>query len=83
MLELIWLLPTFPLLGFLALVLTGGTLPKQIAGPIGAGSIGLSFAVAALAAALRLDLTAVSSESRWGYLRQTAHTAHALPPCLP
>ena len=32
MLELIWLLPTFPLLGFLTLVLTGGTLPKQIAG---------------------------------------------------
>ena len=50
MLELIWLLPTFPLLGFLALVLTGGRLPKQIAGPIGAGSIGLSFAVAALVA---------------------------------
>lgn len=50
MLELIWLLPTFPLLGFLALVLTSGTLPKQIAGPIGAGSIGLSFAVAALIA---------------------------------
>ena len=42
MLELIWLLPTFPLLGFLALVLTGGRLPMQIAGPIGAGSIGLS-----------------------------------------
>ncbi len=50
MLELIWLLPTFPLLGFLALVLTGGRLSKQIAGPIGAGSIGLSFAVAALVA---------------------------------
>ena len=50
MLELIWLLPTFPLLGFLALVLTGGQLPKQIAGPIGSGSIGLSFAVAALVA---------------------------------
>ena len=50
MLELIWLLPTFPLLGFLALVLTGGRLPMQIAGPIGAGSIGLSFAVAALVA---------------------------------
>ena len=50
MLELIWLLPTFPLLGFLALVLTGGRLPKHIAGPIGAGSIGLAFAAAALVA---------------------------------
>tara|TARA_B100001057_G_scaffold150508_1_gene150422 strand:- start:2728 stop:4581 length:1854 start_codon:yes stop_codon:yes gene_type:complete len=50
MLELIWLLPTFPLAGFLSLVLTGGKLPKKIAGPIGAGSIGLSFAVASLVA---------------------------------
>ena len=50
MLDLIWLLPTFPLLGFLSLILTGGRLPKQFAGPIGAGSIGLSFAVAALVA---------------------------------
>ncbi|MDP6414590.1 MAG: NADH-quinone oxidoreductase subunit L [Gammaproteobacteria bacterium] len=50
MLDLIWLLPTFPILGFLSLVLTAGTLPKRIAAIIGAGSVGLSFAVAAIIA---------------------------------
>ena len=48
--DLIWLLPTFPLLGFLSLVLTSGNLPKKIVGAIGAGSIGLSFLTAALIA---------------------------------
>ncbi|MDE0733197.1 MAG: NADH-quinone oxidoreductase subunit L [Gammaproteobacteria bacterium] len=51
MLDLIWLLPTFPLLGFLSLVLTGGSLPKKIVAVIGVGSIGLSFLVAAIIAA--------------------------------
>ena len=50
MLDLIWLLPTFPLLGFLILALTEGKLPKPAAAWVGAGSVGLSFAVAALAA---------------------------------
>ncbi len=50
MLDLIWLLPTLPLLGFLLLVLTEGRLGKRVAGSIGAGSVGLSFAVALLAA---------------------------------
>ncbi|HJN96378.1 MAG: NADH-quinone oxidoreductase subunit L [Gammaproteobacteria bacterium] len=50
MLDLIWLLPTFSLLGFLSLVLTAGTLPKRIAAIIGAGSVGLSFAVAVIIA---------------------------------
>ena len=44
--ELIWLLPTFPLLGFLVLVLTTGNLPKRIVALIGAGSVGLSFVTA-------------------------------------
>ena len=50
MLDLIWLLPTFPLLGFLILALSEGRLAKHIAGWVGAGSVGLSFAVAALVA---------------------------------
>ncbi len=50
MLDLIWLLPTFPLLGFLILALSEGRLNKNIAGWVGAGSVGLSFVVAALAA---------------------------------
>jgi NADH-quinone oxidoreductase subunit L len=48
--DLIWLLPTFPLLGFLSLVLTSGNLPKKVVGAIGAGSIGLSFLAAAMIA---------------------------------
>jgi NADH-quinone oxidoreductase subunit L len=48
--DLIWLLPTFPLLGFLSLVLTSGNLPKKAVAAIGAGSIGLSFITAALIA---------------------------------
>ncbi len=51
MLDLIWLLPTFPALGFLALVLTGGRLGKPLVALIGAGSVGLSFLVAAMIAA--------------------------------
>jgi len=50
MLDLIWLLPSFPALGFLSLVLTSGNLPKKAVAVIGAGSIGLSFLVAALCA---------------------------------
>ena len=50
MLDLIWLLPTLPILGFLSLVLTAGKLPKKVAALIGAGSIGLSFLVATLIA---------------------------------
>ena len=50
MLELIWLLPTFPLLGFLSLVLSGGNMPRLPAAIIGAGSVGLSFLFAALIA---------------------------------
>ena len=48
--DLIWLLPTFPLLGFLSLVLTSGNLPKKVVGAIGAGSIGLSFLTGAMIA---------------------------------
>lgn len=48
--ELIWLLPTLPLLGFLSLALTGGSLPKRAVAAIGAGSIGVAFIVAALIA---------------------------------
>ena len=44
--DLIWLLPTFPLLGFLMLVLTSGNLSRQIVAFIGAGSVGLSFIAA-------------------------------------
>lgn len=50
MLEQIWLLPTFPLLGFLSLVLTSGRLSTRTVAIIGAGSIGLSFLTASVIA---------------------------------
>lgn len=53
--DFIWLLPTFPLLGFLILVLTAGNLPKRAVATIGAGSIGVSFLVAAIIALQFID----------------------------
>ncbi len=50
MLDLIWLLPILPLAGFLILVLSFGRLPRRLVALIGAGSVGLSFSVAALIA---------------------------------
>jgi NADH-quinone oxidoreductase subunit L len=49
MLELLWLVPTIPLIGSLILILTQGKLPEVPAGIVGAGSIGLAFVVALLA----------------------------------
>ncbi len=47
MLDLLWLIPTFPFLGFVILTLTQGNLEsKKIVAAVGAGSIGLSFALA-------------------------------------
>ncbi|MEX0619923.1 MAG: NADH-quinone oxidoreductase subunit L [Pseudohongiellaceae bacterium] len=47
MLDLVGLLPLFPLLGFLILVLSFGRLPKLAVAIVGAGSVGLSFLLAA------------------------------------
>lgn len=49
MLDLLWLVPVIPFIGFLILTLTFGKLPQMAAGIIGAGSIGLSFVFAFLA----------------------------------
>lgn len=48
MFESLGWLPTFPLLGFLTLFLSGGGLPKKLVAVIGAGSIGLAFCAAVL-----------------------------------
>lgn len=52
MLNFLWLVPTFPLLGFLILVLTSGQLPNKIVQIIGVGSVFLS---ALLSAAIGLE----------------------------
>ena len=48
MLDLLWLVPTIPLIGSLILIFSQGKLPEVPAGIVGAGSIGLAFVVAAL-----------------------------------
>ena len=40
--DALWLIPTFPLLGFLVLFLSQGKLPKIVVALVGAGSIGLA-----------------------------------------
>jgi NADH-quinone oxidoreductase subunit L len=47
MLELLWTMPALPLAGFLILALAGSRLSRRAIAGIGAGSIGLSAAVAA------------------------------------
>ncbi len=46
MLDLLWLVPALPLLGFFALFVTEGRLPDRIVAVIGAGSVGLAALVA-------------------------------------
>ena len=48
MLDLLWLVPALPLLGFLALAVAGGWFSRRTIALIGVGSVGLSLAVAGL-----------------------------------
>ncbi|MBU2722089.1 proton-conducting transporter membrane subunit [Acidithiobacillus ferridurans] len=45
MLDLLWLVPTFPLLGFLILFVTAGALSRRAIAIVGVGSVGLSMLV--------------------------------------
>jgi len=56
MLDILWLVPVIPFIGFLILTLTFGKLPQRLAGIVGAGSIGLSFLVALLAVQVSFPL---------------------------
>ena len=69
MLELFWLVPVIPFIGFLILTLTFGKLPQLFAGIIGAGSIGLSFLFALLAGTsfLAADISAYS-QTLWTWM---------------
>ena len=48
--QLLWLIPLAPLLGFLVLFVTGGRLPKAAVALIGAGSLGISALITAIVA---------------------------------
>jgi NADH-quinone oxidoreductase subunit L len=45
MMDYVWLIPLFPLIGFLINGLVGKSLPKSVVGTIGATAVGLSFMV--------------------------------------
>ncbi len=45
MMDYVWLIPLFPLIGFLINGLVGKSLPKGVVGTIGAAAVGLSFLV--------------------------------------
>jgi NADH-quinone oxidoreductase subunit L len=45
MIEYVWLIPLFPLVGFLINGLNGHRMPKNLVGTIGAAMVGLSFAL--------------------------------------
>ena len=42
MMDYVWLIPLFPLIGFLINGLVGKSLPKSVVGTIGAAAVGLS-----------------------------------------
>jgi NADH-quinone oxidoreductase subunit L len=45
MMDYVWLIPLFPLIGFLINGLVGKSLPKSVVGAIGSAAVGLSFLV--------------------------------------
>ena len=45
MIEYVWLIPVFPLIGFMINGLMGERLPKNLVGTIGSAMVGLSFAL--------------------------------------
>ena len=53
--DILWLVPVWPLLGFSLLVVTEGRLPRLPVALIGAGSVGLSAVTAALVASAFID----------------------------
>ena len=69
MLDLLWLVPVIPFIGFLILTLTFGKLPQLAAGIVGAGSIGLSFVFAFLAGSSFLGAEITSySQTLWTWM---------------
>ncbi|MDF0667199.1 MAG: NADH-quinone oxidoreductase subunit L [Nitrospira sp.] len=63
MLDLLWLVPTLPLLGFLALTVAGGWFSRKTIALIGVGSVGLSFAVAGFVGSAFIGLSGTPGRS--------------------
>ncbi|MCH2354505.1 MAG: NADH-quinone oxidoreductase subunit L [Pseudomonadales bacterium] len=68
--DALWLIPTFPLLGFLVLFLSQGKLPKVVVAVVGAGSIGLAAIVAVVVGKAFVDGGAEpQSQQLWTWMR--------------
>jgi NADH-quinone oxidoreductase subunit L len=61
MIEYVWLIPVFPLVGFIINGLMGHRLPKNLVGTIGSAMVGLSFA---LTVAIFLEYLKLPAEAR-------------------
>ena len=67
--NLLWLIPTLPLLGFLVLSLAGKSLPKSIIASIGAGSVSLSAIITIL-----IGINFINRPPAEGFISQTLWT---------
>ena len=78
MLEMLWLIPAFPFLGFAFLILAGARLPQRLKALIGAGTVAAS-AVAATIVAVRFIASppegSVYVERLWNWM----HTGNFNP----
>jgi NADH-quinone oxidoreductase subunit L len=61
MMDYVWLIPLFPLIGFFINGLVGKSLPKKVVGTIGAAAVGLSFLVTV---AIFLELLKLPADAR-------------------
>ncbi|MFK8025868.1 MAG: NADH-quinone oxidoreductase subunit L [Ilumatobacter sp.] len=61
MVELVWLIPAFPLLGFITILLAGRRLGEPLAGFVGTAMVAASFVVSVL---IYFDLLGMSEEDR-------------------
>ena len=61
MMDYVWLIPLFPLIGFLINGLVGKSLPKKMVGTIGSAAVGLSFL---LTVAIFLELLKLPADAR-------------------
>jgi NADH-quinone oxidoreductase subunit L len=71
MLNVLWLVPTLPLLGFLILIVGGKRLPHKVVSFVGVGSVALSAVVAMLVSATHLWLAphgGAYSQTLWEWM---------------
>jgi NADH-quinone oxidoreductase subunit L len=67
--KLLWLIPAFPLAGFLALAFLGGRMPKRLAAAVGTGSVGASALIS-----LALGISFISSPPPGHFVSETLWT---------